>query len=122
MNRLHRFLILLLILAMLTAIPGIPFGVDLRGYPLLMHLGVGTLLAGALAVAMVISPTGTNRLQSFAWLLICFGLLSLVIPLMGWASSDLSHRWLEAHGWISIAGLGLLGLSVKQNKSAKNQG
>ncbi|OUU26447.1 MAG: hypothetical protein CBC13_00200 [Planctomycetia bacterium TMED53] len=120
MKWIQRALIPLLILAMLTAIPGIPLGVDLRGYPLLLHLGVGTLLAAILAIVMVTTPPTGSRLQAFAWLLICIGLLALMVPLMGWADSEASHRWLESHGWISIAGLGLLGLSAKQSKASSS--
>lgn len=120
MKNWRRFIIPLLILAMLTSIPGIPIGVDLRGYPLLIHLGVGTVLSGLLALALLIPHRREGRLTAVAWLLISAGLMALVVPMLGWVSSEASHGWLEAHGWLSIGGLGLLGFSAANKQPAQH--
>ncbi len=116
MKHWRRLLIPLLILAMLTSIPGIPIGIDLRGYPLLAHLGVGTALSGLLALSLLIPQRREERLSATAWLLISGGLVALVVPMLGWVSSEAGHHWLEAHGWLSIGGLGLLGFSAEGRK------
>ena len=59
MNRWQRFLIPLLILTMLSSIPGIPLGVDLRGYPLVLHLAVGSLFAAVLVLFLFQPPTSS---------------------------------------------------------------
>jgi hypothetical protein len=109
---LRRLLVPLLILAMLSAIPGIPLSEDLRGYPLVIHLAVGTVFAGVLAVFLIQPPQGMRRLATLSWLLISLGLVALVVPMLGWVSAESGHLWLETHGWLSIGGLGLLGLSA----------
>jgi hypothetical protein len=119
---LRRLLVPLLILAMLSAIPGIPLSEDLRGYPLVIHLAVGTVFAGVLAVFLIQPPQGMRRLATLSWLLISLGLVALVVPMLGWVSAESGHLWLETHGWLSIGGLGLLGLSASiQRRAAADQ-
>ena len=118
MNRWHRFLIPLLILTMLSSIPGIPLGIDLRGYPLVLHLATGSLFAAVLVLFLFQPPTKLGRLSSLSWLLISSGLIALVVPMLGWVSAEEGHLWLETHGWLSIGGLGLLGLSASLDKKA----
>ena len=122
MTFLRRLLVPLLILAMLSAIPGIPLSEDLRGYPLVIHLAVGTVFAGVLAVFLIQPPQGMRRLATVSWLLISLGLVALVVPMLGWVSAESGHLWLETHGWLSIGGLGLLGLSASiQRRAAADQ-
>ena len=122
MTFLRRLLVPLLILAMLSAIPGIPLSEDLRGYPLVIHLAVGTVFAGVLAVFLIQPPQGMRRLATLSWLLISLGLVALVVPMLGWVSAESGHLWLETHGWLSIGGLGLLGLSASiQRRAAADQ-
>lgn len=122
MTYLRRLLVPLLILAMLSAIPGIPLSEDLRGYPLVIHLAVGTVFAGVLAVFLIQPPQGMRRLATLSWLLISLGLVALVVPMLGWVAAESGHLWLETHGWLSIGGLGLLGLSASiQRRAATDQ-
>ncbi|MDG2084908.1 MAG: hypothetical protein P8K66_08125 [Planctomycetota bacterium] len=112
---------LLVILAMLTAIPGIPLGTDLRGYPLMIHITVGTLLAVGLLLRIKLQNEQEHWLRSSAWLLLSTGLVTLVIPMLGMTSSDTTHLWLETHGWLSITGLALMAVSAAPQRALQEK-
>lgn len=118
MKFVRKLLVPLLILSMVSSIPGIPLEKDLRGYPLIIHLAVGTLFAGILTVFLIQPPNGMRRLAALSWLLISAGLAALIVPMLGWVSAEAGHLWLEFHGWLSIGGLGLIGLTASIDRRA----
>ena len=111
--------LLLLFLAMLSSIPGLPLGVDLRGRWLQTHLIVAVPLTILLVIHIWWIRPATNPLTALAWLSISAGLGIIAVPLLALTDTESTHHWVQSHGWLSILGIGLLGFSAalsRQNK------
>ncbi|MEC9475479.1 MAG: hypothetical protein VX764_00425 [Planctomycetota bacterium] len=114
-----RLTILLLLLAVLSSIPALPLGVDLRGRWLQVHLIVAAPLAILIVSQIWWVRTTPNFLQALAWLSISAGLGSIVVPLLALVGTDSIHLWVENHGWLSILGVGLLGIAAARKQRNK---
>ena len=118
-SRLYTVTMLLLLVALLTSIPGLPLGVDLRGIWLQAHLIVATPLAALLVGWIWCSQGQIVSLKALAWLCISVGLASIMVPMLGFTATESTHQWIESHGWLSFVGVGLLGISAARTASKK---
>lgn len=107
-----RCTILLLFLAMLSSIPALPLGVELRGYWLQIHMMVAVPLSLLIVAKIWWVRAEKSPLNALAWLSISVGLGLIVVPLLALSDAASTHYWVEAHGWVSILGVGMLGFSV----------
>jgi hypothetical protein len=118
--RIYTVTVLLLVVALLTSIPGLPLGADLRGRWLQAHMIVAAPLSGLLVGWIWCSQDKIVSLKASAWLCISIGLASIIVPMLGFiTTSESTHRWVESHGWLSFLGVGLLGISAARTASKK---
>lgn len=108
--------LLLLLLATLSSIPGLPPGVDLRGRWLQLHLVVATPLAILIVARIWCNPVRIDPMKATAWLCISMALGLIVIPLLGITGTESTHQWVQGHGWLSFLGVGLLGLCAARSR------
>ncbi len=116
--KISRLSLVLVVVAAITAIPGLPLDVDLRGNWLLLHLLIASPLAALLVVMSWFVRGRGEVISTLAWLCLSIAMGVILIPMLGLTSAETSHNWITGHGWLSFLGFLLLGWSAARRRNA----
>ncbi len=113
-----RLSLVLVVMAAISAIPGLPLDADLRGNWLLLHLISATALAALLVVMSWFVRGRGEVISTLAWLCLSIAMGIILVPMLGLTTSEASHSWITGHGWLSFLGFALLGWSAARKRNA----
>jgi hypothetical protein len=116
-QKLSRWTVLLAFLCTISSIAGVPVGEELRGYWLQLHLLVASPLAALLVIRCWWPTVDTTLLGQLSWWLMAIAMGLVLIPMLGWTSSQNSMVWIEGHGWLSLIAVAILGWSVRRKST-----
>ncbi|MDE0959864.1 MAG: hypothetical protein OSB09_03710 [Planctomycetota bacterium] len=105
--------LLLVLLCTVSISAALASGEELRGNWLQFHLLVATPLAALLVIRCWWPRPETTIGGQLAWWLMAIAMGLVLIPMLGWTSSENSLVWVEGHGWLSLLAVVILGCTVK---------